>query len=849
MAFEYFLYRTDINNTLVDRGATSFTPLPPNTGEILINFSIPTNQPLYLYRELNGNIVLNSDENIETYLSETEIINNETVVVLEDLNDYISGATTLGGNTIFVDKNGKNLRFKGLVAGNNISLTPSANTLTISSTGTGGGISEQIFTGYTATTDSRLDGIEDDIIYLSGQTANKVSNSNFNSYTASTESRFDSIEGISTGETITMYSVHADATAAITLTNQVAAAQFLANSNRNIFKLDLTNASQIKLLTRVTTASASAASPRLILRYRTAFSTVVTDYIDIGITPVQTSLSTIGLIDSGWINVTALAKAEVFLTVVQIGGDGAADPVLGLIGILVKNTVATVGFNESTFNSYTASTETRLTDIENNIIYISGQTISENIFTGYTATTNTRLNEIENDISYISGITNTKLNISDFNSYSASTILDINSRLLTTIFNTYTGVTAPNTFLQKTGGTITGSLAVAGSITEGGVSLGSKYLSITAFNTYTGSSSSVTTANNGLTKSGTNIRLGGSLTGATTITSPATGSRLSFAGFPVQYSTDVSANYNIRSHVDVGYVTGITSPINSRLTTVETNYVSGATNLGVGNGIFTTKASRNLQFKSLVAGTNVSISNDANTITINASGSGSITANNGLTLNGSNVRLGGSLTGATTITSPATGSRLSFAAFPVQYLTDISANYNSRSLVDVGYVTGITNNKIDKVFGATNKIAIFSVNGNVVSSNLPIDAITGGSSYYYYTEKTAIQTNTTTTDVTYITGTSTILAAGIWTIDFNAAAGNSSANRTVVVGFYVDNVLQGVEYSLQSNATTNVMPFVLTKDLTLTTGLHTFQIRFRQLGGGTAFVSYGAIRAILIKPN
>jgi len=67
MALEYFLYRTDISNTLVDRGATSFAPLPPNTGEILINFFIPDNQPLYYYRESGSTIILNSEANIDQY--------------------------------------------------------------------------------------------------------------------------------------------------------------------------------------------------------------------------------------------------------------------------------------------------------------------------------------------------------------------------------------------------------------------------------------------------------------------------------------------------------------------------------------------------------------------------------------------------------------------------------------------------------------------------------------------------------------------------------------------------------------------------------------------------------------
>lgn len=124
---------------------------------------------------------------------------------------------------------------------------------------------------------------------------------------------------------------HSDASANVTLTNQAAADGFLGNSNRNITKADLTNYTQCRLLARVVTASASAASPRIRVRYRTAFSTTIADFSDIGTSEVACSLSAAGLIDSGWINLAAGAKADVFLTISQLGGDGVADPALGMV--------------------------------------------------------------------------------------------------------------------------------------------------------------------------------------------------------------------------------------------------------------------------------------------------------------------------------------------------------------------------------------------------------------------------------------------------------------------------------------------------------------------------------------
>ena len=71
MAFQYYLYSTSYNNTLVERSDNSFAPLPPNTGEIYSDFFIPEIQPLYYYCENSGLIVLNTEANISEYLQET----------------------------------------------------------------------------------------------------------------------------------------------------------------------------------------------------------------------------------------------------------------------------------------------------------------------------------------------------------------------------------------------------------------------------------------------------------------------------------------------------------------------------------------------------------------------------------------------------------------------------------------------------------------------------------------------------------------------------------------------------------------------------------------------------------
>lgn len=115
-----------------------------------------------------------------------------------------------------------------------------------------------------------------------------------------------------------------------------------------------------------------------------------------------------------------------------------------------------------------------------------------------------------NKLNYYTGTTApaTYLKISNFNPYSASTLTNINSRLLTSAFNAYSANTLTS---------INGKLTTSAFNTYSGntlTNINSRLLT-SAFNIY--SASTITTANNGLTKSGNNIHLGGALTGATTI--------------------------------------------------------------------------------------------------------------------------------------------------------------------------------------------------------------------------------------------------------------------------------------------------------------------------------------------
>ena len=126
----------------------------------------------------------------------------------------------------------------------------------------------------------------------------------------------------------------ASAGAGVTLSNVTAAAQFLGGSNRNVQQIDLTHFTHVRLTVRVTTAA--TAGTKLTASYHTAFSTTLTDFVDIGTSAVETAIDATGITTSTWIALAAGAKADVFTTIKQSGGDGATDPVLASLTLQFK---------------------------------------------------------------------------------------------------------------------------------------------------------------------------------------------------------------------------------------------------------------------------------------------------------------------------------------------------------------------------------------------------------------------------------------------------------------------------------------------------------------------------------
>jgi len=135
----------------------------------------------------------------------------------------------------------------------------------------------------------------------------------------------------------------------------------------------------------------------------------------------------------------------------------------------------------------------------------------------------------------------------------------------------------------------------------------------------------------------------------------------------------------------------------------------------------------------------------------------------------------------------------------------------------------------------------YTVVWNPVTNEVRTIAAGGDACVYCYIDKRTIQNNTTTTNATYLTASWT-LSSGCYEYEFNALFGNNSSNRCGVVCFLVNGNLVGYCNLLKTNDTNAVTTAYVTQNNTLSAGTYTPEIVFRQLGGGTASVYYGAIR-------
>ena len=199
------------------------------------------------------------------------------------------------------------------------------------------------------------------------------------------------------------------------------------------------------------------------------------------------------------------------------------------------------------------------------------------------------------------------------------------------------------------------------------------------------STSGLQTANNGLTKQGTNVKLGGNLTGDTIINGVSNAHRLTLS----TDSAHVSPYAEIIAGCGLSFPAAILSSCNGGCNAVIKTEGNQALISGTGNfagAQYCVDYSANFTSLSLVTKQYV--------LSEITGGTGIANANNGLTKVGNRVILGGALTGATTLTA-VNSTSLTFTdsrttPIGIQYGSDYSANFTARSLVDAGYVTGKT---------------------------------------------------------------------------------------------------------------------------------------------------------------
>lgn len=218
-------------------GTEVFTGSTTGVVEIIIRSTEPTGTTV-AWGDITGTLSAQTDlqDALNLKLDITDF-NSYTGATQPVIDAALTGVTNLGtGSTIAAYTLGRDAYFKSISVLGGLTISGDANNLIISGQtgGTGGStdwgdiggtLSNQTdlwneltgitatsatkldintFTGYTASTDNRLDGIEGDITYLSGQTDLRLTISDFNSYTGATQPVIDSaLTGATNGLTAT----------------------------------------------------------------------------------------------------------------------------------------------------------------------------------------------------------------------------------------------------------------------------------------------------------------------------------------------------------------------------------------------------------------------------------------------------------------------------------------------------------------------------------------------------------------------------------------------------------------------------------------------------------------------
>lgn len=134
---------------------------------------------------------------------------------------------------------------------------------------------------------------------------------------------------------------HADATLGMTFSASPLNERIALNQPPRNVKgpLPLGNFTQVRMIGILATPVVLATSPRCRLMYKTgAHSTLLADYASIGQSEVSIPFTAAGgnAKDSGWIDMAIPARADSYVALTELGGNGSLSPVLGNLTIFFR---------------------------------------------------------------------------------------------------------------------------------------------------------------------------------------------------------------------------------------------------------------------------------------------------------------------------------------------------------------------------------------------------------------------------------------------------------------------------------------------------------------------------------
>lgn len=489
MAAEYFLYTTLYNNTLVERSKSSFAPLPPDTGEIFIDYFIPTNQPLYYYRESGGTIVFSDETIIEEYLKGTASPPDGNTIVDYDV---FTGYTA---NTIGVTDSRKFFAGKS----SNQNLLGSQGPITNWDSGATYNNSEfyswNELTGELTFLKAGIYEISFDLVVFDTSGSNRSqarsylqedTGSGFTNipYTRKEYYNRQSDYGASgsvnitrefnIGDKIRPTAWQTQGTDTLTIIGDSTSLSVIKSEvGMNTTKYILTGGSAVTLnfIEKVSGATGNLGQFTTNGNLEDTGTTVDELIASKGATNVfygYSKTAANGLQDEGFnLNVTRVSTGTYDYTFIEPASDANYGVFAQPFGTttdtnsMISN-VTTTGFRVELGEGDNSASPDVLVDTDHAVgifgVPVSGfsgvSVVSFKTFTGYTASTDTRLDSIETDVgnntSDITDLQNDKLDITEFNSYTGTTATLIGTKLDETIFNTFTGTTLPANYYNKT---------------------------------------------------------------------------------------------------------------------------------------------------------------------------------------------------------------------------------------------------------------------------------------------------------------------------------------------------------------------------------------------------------------